>query len=91
MSKIFTSLELTPEQFLHLQGAAKTYMLDENYPERSQSVGTKSRGDADMIKLKLFECVRCFLEDEGWGERCFGANAPLAESRKLKWPSMKNR
>jgi hypothetical protein len=91
MAKIFTSLELTPEQFLHLQAAAKTYMLNENYPERSQSVGTRSRGDTDMIKLKLFECVRCFLDDEGWGERCFGESAPEAENRKLRWPLMQNK
>lgn len=91
MSKIFTSLEVTPEQFLQLQAAAKAYMLDGNHPERSQSVGTRSRGDTDMIKLKLFECVRCFLEDEGWGERCFGENAAGAEVRKLRWPQMKNK
>jgi hypothetical protein len=91
MAKIFTSLELTPEQFLHLQAAAKTYMLNENYPERSQSVGTRSRGDTDMIKLKLFECVRCFLDDEGWGERCFGESAPGAENRKFRWPLMQNK
>lgn len=91
MSKIFTSLELTPEEFLYLQAAAKTYMLDANHPERSQSVGTRSRGDTDMIKLKLFECVRCFLEDEGWGERCFGEGAPGAENRRLRWPQMKNK
>lgn len=91
MSKIFTSLEVTPEQFLHLQAAAKVYMLDENYPERSQSVATKSRGGSDMIKLNLFECVRRFLEDEGWGKRYFGEDAPSGESRRLKWPQMKNK
>jgi hypothetical protein len=91
MSKIFTSLELIPEQFLHLQAAAKAYMLDKSHPERISSVGTRSRGDTDMIKLKLFECVRCFLEDEGWGERCFGESAPGAENRKSRWPQMKNK
>lgn len=91
MSKLFTSLELTPEQFLHLQAAAKNYMLDEKYPERSECVGNRGRGDTDMIKLKLFGCVKSFLEDEGWGERCFGENAPGADQRKLKWPQMKNK
>jgi hypothetical protein len=91
MSKLFTSLELTPEQFLHLQAAAKTHMLDPNYPERRDCVGNRGRTDTDMVKLKLFGCVKSFLEDEGWGERCFGTNAEGAESRKLKWPQMKNK
>lgn len=91
MSKLFTSLEISPEQFLHLQAAAKAYMLDENYPERSECVGNRARGDTDMIKLKLFGCVKAFLEDEGWGERCFGENAFGADRRKLKWPQMKNK
>lgn len=91
MSKLFTSLELTPEQFLHLQAASKNYMLDDRYPERRDCVGNKGRGDTDMTKLKLFGCVKNFLEDEGWGERCFGENAPGSDLRKLKWPQMKNK
>ncbi|KAL3428104.1 hypothetical protein PVAG01_01613 [Phlyctema vagabunda] len=91
MSKLFTSLELTPEQFLHLQAAAKSYMLDEQHPERGDCVGKRERGDNDMIKLKLFGCVKAFLEDEGWGERCFGRDAPGAATRKLKYPEMKNK
>jgi len=91
MGKVFTSLELTPEQFLHIQSAAKNYMLDERYPERSDCVGNKGRGDNDMVKLKLFECVKSFLEDEGWGERCFGENSPGASQRRLKWPHSKTK
>lgn len=91
MSKLFTSLELTPEQFLHLQAAAKVYMLDPNYPERRDCVGNRGTTDTDMVKLKLFGCVKSFLEDEGWGERCFGSNAEGGESRKLSWPQMKNK
>lgn len=91
MSKLFTSLELTPEQFLHLQAAAKSYMLDEQHPDRSDCVGGRARGDTDMAKLKLFACVKAFLDDEGWGERCFGEKAPGADKRKLKYPEMKNK
>jgi len=91
MHKLFTSLELTPEQFLHLQAGAKSYMLDKDHPERSDCVGNKGRADTTMTKLKLFGCVEAFLQDEGWGDRCFGVNAPGAENRKLKWPQMKNK
>lgn len=91
MSKLFTSLELTPEQFIHLQAAAKNYMLDDSYPERRECVGSRGRGDTDMVKLKLFECVKSFLEDEGWGEKCWGPDSDDAENRKLKWPQMKNK
>ncbi|KAH6720041.1 hypothetical protein BKA61DRAFT_594087 [Leptodontidium sp. MPI-SDFR-AT-0119] len=91
MSKLFTSLELTAEQFLHLQAAAKHYMLDPNYPERSDCVGSRGRGDTDMVKLKLFACVKSFLEDEGWGLRCFAEDAEGGKFRKLKWPKMKNK
>lgn len=91
MSKLFTSLELTAESFLHLQAAAKAYMLDETFPERSDCVGNRGRGDTDMVKLKLFGCVKAFLEDEGWGDRCFSEHAEGGEFRKLKWPQMKNK
>lgn len=91
MSKLFTSLELHPEQFLRLQAAAKNYMLDERYPERSDCVGNRGKGDTDMTKIKLFGCVESFLVDDGWGEKCFGAKAPGAATRKLQWPSMKNK
>ncbi|PBP19611.1 hypothetical protein BUE80_DR009674 [Diplocarpon rosae] len=91
MSKLFISLELSAENFLHLQGAAKAYMLDERYPERSECVGSKGRADSDMTKLKLFACVKAFLEDDGWGERCFSEQSENGDVRKLKWPQMKNK
>ncbi|KAH7418182.1 hypothetical protein BKA64DRAFT_190817 [Cadophora sp. MPI-SDFR-AT-0126] len=91
MSKLFTSLELTAEQFLSLQSAAKAYMLDPNHPERGDCVGSRGRGDTDMVKLKLFACVKSFLEDEGWGARCFTEEIIGGKLRKLKWPQMKNK
>jgi hypothetical protein len=91
MSKLFTSLELSPEQFLHLQAAAKAYMLDPDHPERRDCVGNRDRADTDMVKLKLFGCVRSFLEDEAWGSNCWGENSEGADIRKLRWPQMKNK
>ncbi|KAK0125167.1 hypothetical protein ONS96_009028 [Cadophora gregata f. sp. sojae] len=91
MSKLFTSLELTAEQFLRLQSAAKAYMLDPNHPERGDCVGSRGRGDTDMVKLKLFACVKSFLEDEGWGARCFTAEVVGGKYRKLRWPQMKSK
>lgn len=79
MSKLYASLHLTPEDFLHLQAAAKTYMLDPDYPERQDCVGSRVKGDNDMVKLKLFNCVRDFLAD-GVGERFFPENAEVQEA-----------
>ncbi|KAH8719360.1 hypothetical protein GQ44DRAFT_729875 [Phaeosphaeriaceae sp. PMI808] len=73
MFKLYVSLELTPENFLKLQAQAKVYMLDEDYPERQNCVGNR-KGDADLVKLKLFNCVQKFLND-GVGEYFFGKNA----------------
>lgn len=72
ISRLFASLELSPENFLHLQAAAKSYMLDENHPERRDCVGQRGRGDSEMVKLRLYNCVKHFLEVEGYGERFFG-------------------
>ncbi|KAJ5664711.1 hypothetical protein N7462_011524 [Penicillium macrosclerotiorum] len=72
MSKLFASLELSPENFLHLQAAAKTYMLNDDHPERRDCVGQRGKGDTEMVKLRLWNCVRHFLEAEGNGERFFG-------------------
>ncbi|PYH47677.1 DUF3431 domain-containing protein [Aspergillus saccharolyticus JOP 1030-1] len=72
MSKLFASLELSPENFLHLQAAAKAYMLDDLHPERRDCVGQRGKGDTEMVKLRLWNCVRHFLEGEGHGERFFG-------------------
>jgi hypothetical protein len=73
MSKLFMSLQLSPENFLQLQAQAKTYMLDTTYPERQNCVGNRGKGDTDMVKLRLFNCVRDFLSD-GVGEKFFGEN-----------------
>jgi hypothetical protein len=74
ISKMFTSLEISPENFLHLQAAAKNYMLNDEYPERRDCVGQRGKGDTEMVKLRLWNCVRQFLEAEGHGERFFGEN-----------------
>ncbi|KAF1834475.1 hypothetical protein BDW02DRAFT_331240 [Decorospora gaudefroyi] len=71
MSKLFMSLQLSPEGFLQLQASAKAYMLDSLHPERQSCVGNRGKGDTDMVKLRLFNCVRDFLND-GIGERFFG-------------------
>ncbi len=90
MSTLFSSLHLPPEEFLHLQSAAKAYMLDDGHPERRDCVGQRGKTDSDMIKLKLWHCVKQFLDEEGNGERFFGVNAPKLgggdEARSLTWP-----
>lgn len=93
MSKLFTSLELTPEQFLHLQAAAKSYMLDPAHPDRYNCVGSKAKVDTDMVKLKLFNCVEVFLEEKGWGDRCWGENSERDPSKtwRLRWPESRNK
>ncbi|KAI9798376.1 MAG: hypothetical protein M1835_000039 [Candelina submexicana] len=93
MSKLFTSLELSPENFLHLQAAAKSYMLNEAYPERQDCVGNRGKGDTDMVKLRLYNCVREFLEVEGYGDKYFGKDAVNEGigDRRFSWPSHKNK
>lgn len=88
MSKLFASLELSPENFLHLQAAAKAYMLDEKHPERRDCVGQRGKGDTEMVKLRLWNCVRHFLEVEGYGERFFGENVVNEGMgpRQYVWP-----
>jgi hypothetical protein len=71
MSKLFMSLQLSPENFLQLQASAKAYMLDPSHPDRQNCVGNRGKGDTDMVKLKLFNCVRDFLNDRV-GEQFFG-------------------
>ncbi|KAF3046698.1 hypothetical protein E8E11_005748 [Didymella keratinophila] len=102
MSKLFMSLNISPENFIALQSLAKAYMLSPAHPERQSCVGNRGKGDTDMVKLRLFNCVRDFLA-EGVGEQFFGeqvtkpdekenneAAAALgekgAESEKLVWP-----
>lgn len=89
MSKLFSSLELSPENFLYLQAAAKAYMLDAKHPERENCVGNRGRGDSDMVKLRLHHCVRTFLHEEGHGDKYFGPNSISNETgqvRKATWP-----
>lgn len=102
MSKLFMSLNISPENFIALQSLAKAYMLSPAHPERQSCVGNRGKGDTDMVKLRLFNCVRDFLA-EGVGEQFFGehvakpgekenseAAAALgekeAEGEKLVWP-----
>ena len=88
MSKMFTSLQLSPENFLHLQAAAKGYMLDPAHPERRDTVGQRGRGDSEMVKLRLYNCVKNFLEAEGHGEMFFGDNTVNEGMgpREFAWP-----
>jgi hypothetical protein len=92
MSKLYTSLELSPENFLQLQSAAKNYMLDPNHPERRDTVGQRGRGDSEIVKLRLWNCVNEFLQDHGNGDRFFGPHVPGDEgqARTMFWPSHKN-
>lgn len=90
MSKLFSDLELTPENFLHLQAQAKAYMLDEEHPDRRACVGNRGKGDTDMTKLKLFHCVREFLEPD-LGVLYFGPNSDGADVRKWSWPTDVNK
>ena len=64
ISKLFTSLELAPSTFLELQSAAKAYMLNPDQPDRQDCVGNRGKGDSDVVKLRLYNCVRDFLEEE---------------------------
>ncbi|KAJ8613332.1 hypothetical protein MRB53_037019 [Persea americana] len=72
MSKLFASLSLPPERFLILQSAAKAYMLDPACPERRACVGNRGRDEGDMVKFRLYNCVKQFLVEEGRGEEFFG-------------------
>ena len=93
MAKMFASLELSPEDFLHLQAAAKGYMLDRSHPERRDCVGQRGKGDSELVKLRLWNCVKDFLEIEGHGDKYFSADVPGDEGmqRSMIWPRDKNR
>ena len=92
MHKLYTSLELSPDNFLQLQSAAKNYMLDESHPERKEAVGQRGKGDSELVKLRLWNCVKDFLDREGNGDRFFGPHVPGDEGqvRTMFWPSHKN-
>ena len=86
MSRLFTTLALPPDLFIELQNAAKMYMLDDNFPERRNCVGSKGNKESDLVRLKLFAEVESFLINGDWGERCFGVNSEGYATRKYKWP-----
>jgi hypothetical protein len=91
LGKVYTSLELAPENFLKLQAAGKDFMLDPSHPERRDVVGHRRQsGGTDVAKLKLWNCVEEFLRDVGHGERFFGRGAgegiPGAPERAMFWP-----
>ncbi|KAI1618283.1 hypothetical protein EDD36DRAFT_26276 [Exophiala viscosa] len=91
LGRVFTSLELAPENFLRLQNAAKDFMLDDAHPERRDVVGQKKNtGGADVAKLNLWNCVEEFLSLHGYGERYFtpgaGEGIPGAPQRTIFWP-----
>ncbi|KZM19792.1 uncharacterized protein EKO05_0004082 [Ascochyta rabiei] len=82
MSKLFMSLNITPENFITLQALAKSYMLSPAHPERQSCVGSRGKGDTDMVKLRLFNCVRDFLVDGGVGEQFFGEHVEKPGERE---------
>lgn len=82
MSKLFMSLNITPENFIALQALAKTYMLSPDHPERQACVGNRGKGDTDAVKLRLFNCVRDFLANDEIGERFFGEHAEKPDERE---------
>ena len=88
MSKLYTSLELSPENFLHLQATAKSYMLDPGHPERRDCVGQRGKGDSELVKMRLWNCVARFLDDEGHGQCYFGEEVPGdgGAKRTMSWP-----
>ena len=89
IGKLYSSLELSPESFIHLQTAAKEYMLDENHPERLDTIGHRGRGDTDLVRLKLWNIVKEFLDDLGNGQRFFGDHVPNVNGqapRTMIWP-----
>lgn len=92
MSSVFFDLELGIDEFVQIQAAAKQYMLDPNHPDRDQCVNP-NRDEFSNTKLKMWETCKAFLEDEGWGERLWGADAPYIDEpeRTLKWPNDKNK
>lgn len=88
MSKLYASLAISPENFIHLQAAAKGYMMDPAHPGRQDCVGQRGKGDSDLVKLRLWNCVKDFLEDESRGELYFGMRVPREDGfrRSMTWP-----
>jgi hypothetical protein len=89
IGKLYSSLELPPECFVHLQAAAKDFMLDENHPDRLDTIGQRGRGDTDLVRLKLWNIAKEFLDDLGNGLKFFGDHVPSVEGqspRTMIWP-----
>ena len=89
IGKLYSSLELPPECFVRLQTAAKDFMLDENHPDRLDTIGQRGRGDTDLVRLKLWNIAKEFLDDLGNGLKFFGDHVPSVEgqpSRTMIWP-----
>jgi hypothetical protein len=89
IGKLYSSLQLSPEKFVHLQAAAKAYMLDQNHPERLDTIGQRGRGDTDLVRLKLWNFVKEFLDDLGNGQKFFGDHVPDVDGqhpRTMIWP-----
>ena len=55
-------------------------MLDLGHPERQNCVGNRGKGDTDMVKLRLFNCVRDFLNN-GAGEKFFGEHVKKPDKK----------
>ena len=96
LGKVFTSLELAPDSFLKLQSAAKDYMLNDEHPDRKDVVGHKKQsGNNDQAKLKLYQCVEEFLQQDNNGEIYFGHLANTSDSdvpiRTFFWPEDRSR
>lgn len=86
MSQLYDKLQVSPEQFLHLQAAAKDYMLDPEHLERRDIIGRRQGAELASIKVKLYKITAAFLEDEGWGMRCWGPDAPRLVERDVHYP-----
>ena len=89
MSKLYESLEISPESFLHLQAAAKDFMINDDHPERYDTIGSRGRGDSDLVKLKLWKFTQDFLEEDDRGQEYFGEHALPSdglEQRSMVWP-----
>lgn len=78
-------MHINTEQFLRLQQAAKGYMLDKDHPERMGVIAKRGKGETSAVKIKLFNTVKAFLEDGGWGEEFYGENVPQGPNKTLIW------
>lgn len=93
LSMMQASLRLSTEDFLHLQAAAKSFMLDPNHQERQGCVGQRGSSDPDMTKIRMLKCAQSFLDDYGNGGRFFRKDSSqnAVTKRQLKWPEAKEK